>query len=81
MGKKILSNQHLKNCKYSRRKIKFRIPFRRMNVARLKHGEINGMPFGNKTAVPFDQRYRFNLSRLPHSSLKEYKNRLSNKTF
>ncbi len=49
---------------------KFRIPFRRMAVARLKKRGKNGTPFV-KNGRSVRPRYRFNLSRSPYVSLKE----------
>ncbi len=52
-------------------KIKFRIPFHRMAVTRLKNEEKNGTPFGKKNGRSVQPRYHFNLSHSPHASLKE----------
>ncbi len=49
---------------------KFRIPFRRTAVARLKNRGKNGTPFV-KNGRSVRPRYRFNLSRSPYVSLKE----------
>ncbi len=49
---------------------KFRIPFRRTAVARLKKRGKNGTPFV-KNGRSVRPRYRFNLSRSPYVSLKK----------
>ncbi len=55
---------------YSRSQKKFRIPFRRTAVAKLKNGgeTVRRMLKNGRSVRP---RYRFNLSRSPYVSLKE----------